>query len=50
MSSGLGRGTFDDGFDLRAFGLSDKRFFGHDLGDKIINVGLFGEIEEINAF
>lgn len=45
-----GRITFDDGFDLWSFGLGDKGLFGHDFGDEFVNVGLLGEVEEVDAF
>jgi hypothetical protein len=41
--------TFDDGFYLRPFGLSNESFLSHDLSNKLVDVSLLGKIKQINA-
>ena len=41
--------TFDDGFDLRAFGFGDEGLLWHDFGDELVDVCVFGEVEEVDA-
>jgi len=42
--------TLDDGLYLRSFGLCDQRLLGHDFRDEFVDVGVGGEVEEVDAF
>lgn len=42
--------TFDDASDQGALGLGDERLLGHDLGDELVDVGVLGQVEEVDAF
>lgn len=35
---------------MGSFGLCDQRLLGHDFRDEFVDVGLRGEIEEVDAF
>ena len=44
------KGTFEYTADEWSFGFGDKWLFGHDLGDELVDVGVFGEVQKIDAF
>ncbi len=44
------KGTFEYTADEWSFGFGDKWLFGHDLGDELVDVCVFGEVEEVDAF
>lgn len=46
MSSDMKKlSTFDDAPDQRSFWLCDKRFLEHNLGDELVNIGVFGKVQ-----
>jgi hypothetical protein len=51
ISSGLRvKDTFEYATNEGSFGLGDEWLFGHDLGDELVDVGVFGEVQKIDAF
>lgn len=51
ISSWLGvKGTFEYTADEWSLGFGDEWLLGHDLGDELVDVGVFGEVEEVDAF